>query len=120
MGAQHGALVAHLGGGEADEDRGVVLAPAPRLLLVLPVVEADTEDLVGVGDGRQVGDLVQAMVGRVESRRQIDQGRVRDRGLEVGVAGAARVRNPALDDRAERGAAIDLEGHPAHGGRREL
>ena len=54
----------HLGFRQADEDRRLLGVVAPRFDDVLLVVETDAQDLVGIRDHRQPGDIGLLVVGR--------------------------------------------------------
>ena len=111
----HLAEMPHLGGGEAHEDGGVVLAAAPSLFLVLAVVEADAEDLVGVRDGGQVGDFVEGDIRRISRRCRHALQALGDGRLQRGDAGSLpHIHHAAVRHAPERRPSVPLKRQPAH------
>ena len=89
-GLDHGLVVADLGVGEADEKGRVVGWRAAGLFPVGLIVKPDTDDLVRIGDHRQIGDGVEAVIGGLALGGGLGlfNPATGDQGFEIGIFGA--------------------------------
>ena len=105
---------------QAREDAGHGRQLAADLADMARIVEADAEDLVGIGDHRLQLDVVERQVGRgaLECRCQLAQRLARDCHAQAGPARRCprrQIDNTALDDRANLGCARMAKTDQPHG-----
>ena len=112
-------LVPDLRAGHSQEERRVLGLVAVRFDPMLLVVEADADDLVGIGDHREVGERVEARVGFLAGGRplRLVQRVRRDKRPQIGVLGAdpaAEVHDAAPFDRAVARPAVEQVARELH------